>query len=211
MEETGRYQFNFTAGSAMVQESITVVESYMENGEDWDRTAMLVDKYNLLFKVKSTSAHRLLNLVVSRLKTLTKSQLTLITTLPNSEKKLVVLLSLVKKHSIIADFITHTVREKYFNFDLGLSYSDFNTFIRDIETEHPEVNGISDATLKKTRQVIFKILEETGLITSSKKRDITKPFLSEELEKAIVEDNPKWLACLLYGNDEIREAIDRSK
>nr|WP_298673226.1 DUF1819 family protein [uncultured Prevotella sp.] len=211
MEESARYQFNFTAGSAMVQESITVAESYMECGEDWEKAIQHVEADNLLLKVKSASARRQLNLVVSRLKLLTKEQLNLLTTLPNTEKRLVVLLAVVKKHDIVADFITHTVRDKFYHFDLTLSYSDFNSFIRNIETEHPEVNEVSETTLKKIRQVIFKILEETGLITSTNDGDIDKPYISTELEHAIVSDNPRWLVCLLYSDDEMREAIERNK
>lgn len=33
--------------------------------------------------------------------------------LPNAEKRLVVLLAIVKKYGIVVDFITHTVRVKY--------------------------------------------------------------------------------------------------
>lgn len=195
----------------MVQESITVAESYLDNGEDWNKTEKIVDSDNMLLKVKSASAHRMLNLIVSRLKLLTRDQIRLLTELPNSEKKLVVLLSIVKKHSIVEDFITHTVREKYYNFDLTLSYADFNSFVRSIESEHPEINNISETTLKKTRQVIFKMLQETGLITSTKNGDIEKPYLSEQLERAIVEDNPRWLSSMLYSDDEIREVIDKNK
>ena len=135
MEESARYQFNFTAGSAMVQESITVAETFVANGEDWNKTEQIVDSANLLLKVKSASARRLLNLIISRLKLLTINQIHLLTELPNAEKKLVVHLAIVKKHGIVANFITHTVREKYYNFDLSLSYADFNSFLRNIETE----------------------------------------------------------------------------
>ena len=183
----------------------------MDCGEDWEKAIQHVDADNLLLKVKSASARRQLNLVVSRLKLLTKEQLNLLTTLPNTEKRLIVLLAVVKKHDIVADFITHTVRDKFYHFDLTLSYSDFNSFIRNIETEHPEVNEVSETTLKKIRQVIFKILEETGLITRTNDGDIDKPYISTELEHAIVSDNPRWLVCLLYSDDEMREAIERNK
>lgn len=211
MEESARYQFNFTAGSAMVQESITVAETFVANGEDWNKTEQIVDSANLLLKVKSASARRLLNLIISRLKLLTINQIHLLTELPNAEKKLVVLLAIVKKHGIVADFITHTVREKYYNFDLSLSYADFNSFLRNIEIEHPEINEVSETTIKKTRQMTFKILQDTGIITSTKGGDIEKPYLSEKLEKSIVNDNPRWLACMLYSDTEIQEAIDRNK
>lgn len=211
MGESVRYQFNFTAGSAMVQESVTVAETFMANGENWNKTEQVVDSANLLLKVKSTSARRLLNLIISRLKLLTNEQVCLLTELPNTEKRLVVLLAIAKKHGIVADFITHTVREKYYNFDLSLTYADFNSFVRNIETEHPEVNEVSETTLKKTRQMMFRILQETGIITSTMDGDIEKPYLSEQLEKSIVNDNPRWLACMLYSDTEIKEAIDRNK
>jgi hypothetical protein len=211
MESSNRYQFNFTAGAAMIQESITVAETFVACDEDWNRTVDAIDKGNLLLKTKSASARRLLNLVVSRLKTLTSTQLHLLTILPDAEKRLVVLLSIVKKHSIVYDFIVHTLREKYFNFELTLNYADFNSFLRDIETEHPEIDEISDTTLKKTRQIIFKILAETGLITANKDSTIEKPLLSEELETSIINDDPCLLKAMLYSNSELQQAINKIK
>ena len=119
------------------------------------------------------------------------------------DKKIMVILSIIKSHPLVFDFIAETIRSKYFAFDYKLTYADYNAFINEKQAEHPELNSITEGTGKKIRQMVFKILEQTELIDSVKSGTIKKPYVSPQLEQVIVKDNPYLLAALLYNNEEI--------
>lgn len=57
------------------------------------------------------------------------------------------------------------------------------------------------------KQVVFRILEQLEIIESVNLGLLQRPYLPESVERAIVKDDPKWLAAFLYSNNEISNAI----
>lgn len=207
--EIERYKFSFTAGSALLQESLIVARLLVDNQFDWDKAKEKTYTENLLQKNRSKTIEKIFSLVKKRLSNLSQPQLILLSQASLPESKILILLAIVKTHNIILDFITEVLRDKYFSFDFQLTQADYNSFCREKEVEHPELSAISESTFKKIKQVTFKILEQTELIDSVKTGLIKKPYISEEIEHAIVVDNPLYLAALLYDNNDIQSAINR--
>jgi hypothetical protein len=54
------------------------------------------------------------------------------------------------------------------------------------------------------KQVIFKILEQLGIITSAKNGTIIKPVLSSKSIEVIINDDAHLLLGFLYSNEEIK-------
>lgn len=122
--------------------------------------------------------------------------------------ELIVLLAICKAHSFIYDFISEYVRDCFYNQYEKISYANFNEFYNEKKYEHPEIEQVSELTVAKMRQVVFRILEQTELIEDAESGILRRPYLSESVERQIVKDDPKWLAIYLYSNNEINNLRD---
>ena len=89
-----------------------------------------------------------------------------------------------------------------------MTNADFNEFFNEKKYEHPELERVTEQTVHKMRQVTFRILEQTELIESAESGELRRPYLTESLERLIVQDDAKWLAIYLYSNNEISNLHD---
>ena len=89
-------------------------------------------------------------------------------------------------------------------FDYSILDSDYIRFIESKTLSSKKLQTITDKTQYKIKQVIFKILEQSTLIDSSKTRNIQKPYISEELQNIIMKQSSKYLAVFLYSNTDIQ-------
>ena len=122
-----------------------------------------------------------------------------------------ILLSLVKAYPYVFDFIVEVLLNKYLLFDRTLLDSDYIRFVNSKSLQHPELENITEITSKKVKQVVFKLLEQVGLITNIKNGIILKPFLSTQVITVILSDDPAFLSAFLYSNEEIKVLIEKSK
>jgi len=119
------------------------------------------------------------------------------------------MLSCFKLYQFISDFAIEVIRNKLLLFDFQLINSDYESFYDSKRVAYDNLNTISEATQYKLKQVMFKMFEQAGFIDSVKNKNIQKPYLSVELIKLIVQDDPKYLSAFLYNDNEIKEYIKR--
>lgn len=139
-----------------------------------------------------------------RLEHLTPIQLSLLVNGSPYESKAMILLSLLKTYSFFSDFVVEVIRNKYLLFNNHLMGSDYVSFFNSKALTNEELNEITDKTKSKVKQVMFKMLEQVGLINSAKDGLIIKPFLSDEAIDIIVNDNSAFLSGFLYSDAEIK-------
>lgn len=207
MIEQKTYNLTFTAGALLMNETCAVAEVFLESGGNWDITRERALKENLMEKDKLTTNKRFFSLVKQRIEALNEAELDLLVSENNSVKRLLLLLAICKAHTLIYDFIVGNVRDCFFNMSEKVTYANFNEFFNEKKYVHPELESITDATINKIRQVIFRILEQSELIESANTGIIRRPYLPERIEEMIVKDDPKWLGVFLYSNNEINNAI----
>lgn len=208
MEEKEIYNMTFTAGAAMLNEMHAVAEAYLDCSEDWERTKDKTFKENLMEKDKMSSNIRYFALMKQRLEALNADELEMLVNGTVAVRRLIVLLAICKAHSFIYDFISENVRDCFYNQYERVSYANFNEFYNEKKYEHPEIEQVSEQTVAKMRQVIFRILEQTELIEDADSGILRRPYLSETVERMLVKDDPKWLAIYLYSNSEINNLKD---
>lgn len=170
---------------------------------------MLVN--NHLNKIKQGTFKREFSEIKKRLSLLNADQIQLMIHGSNDDAKSVILLSIVKAYPYIYDFIVEVLLNKYLLFDRNLLESDYTRFINSKSLQHAELERVSEITYKKVKQVVFKLLEQVGLITNIKNGIILKPILSKQVVKVILEDDPVYLSAFLYSSEEIRVLIEKSK
>jgi hypothetical protein len=196
------YSFSFTGSNAQLQITCIISQEYLRV-LDWEKTKTIVGDQNLMNKVKRSTFIREFREIRKRLVLLTPVQIDLLANGNSDESKAMVFLSLVKLYTFIREFYQEVVRRKYLYFENAVVPIDFNEFVKSKAVSHPELKNLTDTTLTKVRTVLFRMLEETGMIHSVKDGLILKPYLSNDAISAITGDDPRWLSWFLYTDAEI--------
>jgi hypothetical protein len=202
------YILSYTSASLSAYESEMMAGLYLESN-DWSLVSKNVIDENILQKGSLSGRKRLFIELQKRLETLTPEQLAFYQEASASEVKALTMLSCFKCYHFIYDFATEVMRKKLLLFDFQVLNSDYESFYDSKAVSFENLNTISEATQKKLKQVMFKMFEQAGFIDSVKTKNIQKPYLSEELTRLIVQDDPKYLSAFLYSDNEINEQIKR--
>jgi hypothetical protein len=194
-----KYIFSFTSSSLRHSEMIAVASQLTTNTTD----ELIIE----LGRGKRTTGRKIFNDCKLRLSTLTDKQLGILLSGDVQTQKQIAFVAVCKRFWFIRDFVVEVVREKFLVFDLILSDGDFLTFLRRKSDLHPEIEKLTDITLKKIKQVTFRILEQAGLIDSVVQRNILPQFLERAVELAIIEDDPGLFRLFLFSDVEIKNTI----
>ncbi|MEA3491338.1 MAG: DUF1819 family protein [Campylobacterota bacterium] len=203
-----KYILSYTTAALSSYESEVIAGLCLDEG-DWSTVRKSVLEENVLQKGSLTGRERLFIELQKRLDTLTPEQLAFYADASSSDAKSLTMLSCFKLYGFIYDFATEVMRKKLLLFDFQVLNSDYESFYDSKAVSFENLNTISEATQKKLKQVMFKMFEQAGFIDSVKTKNIQKPYLSEELIKLIVQDDPRYLSAFLYSNNEINELTKR--
>lgn len=198
-----KYKFSFTAASLRTRDLVSIAMR---------ETAQKNDDIELVLgNGKSSTGKRLLIELNNWLSTLTKQQIEVLKNDTFKAQNEIAFLAVCKYFDFIREFVIEVVREKYIVFDYELTDGDYLSFFRRKSEFHPEMDSLTDITQKKLKQVIFKMLEQAGIINNIKSRIIQPQLLESDTQKAIIEDNPELLKVFLYSDIDIqrlREAYE---
>lgn len=210
MNSIKKYNFSLTGASAMITETLIIAKEY-DRLKDWKKVEQSIKENNLLMKIKESTFKREFIEIKKRLSTLSSSQLSLLINGDLDETKAMIFLSLVKTYAFFFDFINEVVRNKYLMFDYLLTDSDYIKFFNAKSFTHEELNNISDITAKKVKQVVYKLMEQIGLINNIKNGLIFKPMISNNVLEVILNDNPEYLTVFFYQVEEIVNLQNKMK
>ncbi len=205
-----RYTFSFTGASALIAETLVIAEEY-NRLKDWKAVKKSLSDNNLLNKVKQATFKREFSEIKKRLSLLTQDQFQLMIHGSLDDAKAMILLSLIKAYTFLRDFIVEVIRNKYLLFDTVISDIDYVRFVNTKSLSHNELNAITEVTAKKVKQVVFKLLEQVGLITQARNGGILKPILNIKVIDVIIDDDPALLSAFLFSNEEIKSLLQKLK
>lgn len=188
-----KYNFSLTAAYAMIPE-FTNIAQLVHEGQSLER----LDK-SIIGREKGLTNKRQLQELRKRLRTLTRSQIEVLSEGTMDEQKHITHLAFCKTYTIYRDFITEVLFEKTLVYDNQLSELDYNSFISKKKMDHPEIEGLAESSETKVRQVIYRTLQQVGIIDSVSNPYILIPNLSTRVQAVISSDNPKWLRCFLQN------------
>lgn len=113
------------------------------------------------------------------------SLVTAIALQPAVVSKQICLYAMMKQYRLIWDFMVTVVGEKYRLQDDRFGMTDINAFFLRIQEQDDYVASWSEATIKKIRQVIIRILVENEYLEHSKAEKLNPVWLNPILEDAI--------------------------
>lgn len=99
------------------------------------------------------------------------------------------LYAMMRYNRLVYEFLVGVIGEKFRNQDFSFSRKDLNTFFSRLQEQNDYVAEWSDSTLSKIKQVITKVLVETGYLDTFKSEKLNPVFLCSELEEGIRENN----------------------
>lgn len=177
-----RYSMSFTTGSLFHHESVKLAQLYLKL-EDWNavRNKVLVD--NLLQARTLNTSKRVCREIISRLKKLSLGELDLLVQANQQEQGYLLWIAVCRRYKFIADFAVEVLRERYVSLKTDLNHEDFNFFFNKKSEWHSELDEIRPATRNKLPQVLFKILRQANLLTTT--NIINGAMLSHRLIEAI--------------------------
>jgi len=207
MSASIKYNFSFTAASLRVFNFMRLAKA-VDFTTDKVSNAN-IDQEKILAKGNVGSSHREMTELIKRYNALTPIQKTILDNEGIQERKQIAFLGLCKSNAFIRDFVIEVVREKVLVYDFKLVGSDLITFINRKSELFPELDKFADSTKKKAIQVVFRILEEAGLIDNTKDKNIHQQWLCQSLAQAIINDNPEFLKFFLLSDKDIQLQIEK--
>ena len=199
MNLPNKYDFSFTAASLRLPEMIMVAR-HLSDGKE-------VDYVNDIGNGKSKTGKRMLAEFTKRIAQLTPQQLEILTDGSFDSQRQIAFLSVCKTHDFIRDFTVDVLREKLQVYDYNITEGNYISFFRRKMELHTEMEELSDLSVAKVKQVTFKILEQSGIIDSTKTKVIQPQLLEPKLIKSIINDNPQWLKVFLLSDMDIENLI----
>ena len=203
MNKPSKYIFAFTASALRLNEVVKVAQYANEHGISDLKEVKGVGV--VLSSLKGGTGERQFSEIRTRLEELTQEQTEVLIHGDLISQKQIALLAVCKRYHFIRDFIIEVLREKILVFDYQINESDFNSFIQNKQATHPELEKLKDSTFKKAKQVMFTILEQSGIIDSAADKRIQPQLLSPMVVKAIAEDDRNLLKIFLLPDRDINE------
>lgn len=198
-----KYDFAFTSSSLRLNEMVLVAGHILNDSE--------VDFVNELGAGKSATGKRIFREVSKRLSCLNRQQLELLVNGSLDVQKQLTYFAACKTYLFIRDFAVEVLREKYLVFDYTITDGDYLSFLRRKQDLHPEIENLTETTLKKIKQVTFKILEQARIINNVKEKEIQPQLLEPEVLYAVGRENPEWIKIYLLSDLDIEIAAPNNE
>lgn len=200
-KQKGIYNFSFTAAAMQFHDFIRLANHVTEHQLDLEHERP--DPDHIMRRPNSRTNRREFHEMLKRYLALTIEQRHLIVELDTNSQKQLALLGICKVHAFIRDFIVEVVREKFLALDYQLTDGDYRAFFNRKLELHPELERLADSTTNKVRQITWRILEEAGLINSTKGRLILPQFINPKVIDIVAADNPALLKIFLMADQDI--------
>lgn len=155
--------------------------------------------------VKKRTSDREFREVRKRLEKLTDEQKNILIQSDLNSQKQIAFLAVCKHYVFIRDFTIEVIRDKVLVFDYQLHESDYNSFINSKTLLHPELEEFSESTGKKAKQVMYRILEQAGIINNAVDKTIQPQILQQNVINAITKEDPMWLKIFMMPDKDIKQ------
>ncbi|MFW7355909.1 MAG: DUF1819 family protein [Brucella sp.] len=188
MSAIPKYRMSFSVGGLMLNESLAIAEHY-QRGETWAyaRERLLAEGASSLPKLASQT--RALREVYDRIGHLSDAERQFLSAeADRTEQQAMIWLAICRTYRFIYEFAVQVINERYQSWRLDLGHEVFDRFLAEKAETDPGLAELSLSTCAKLRQVLFRILRESGL--RSVEGRIQPVWLSGRMKRLIEESDP---------------------
>ncbi len=183
-----KYRMSFSVGGLMLNESLVIARAYRV-GERWAdaRERLLAQGASSLPKLASQT--RALREVYDRIGHLSDAERHYLSAeADRAEQQAMMWLAICRTYRFVHEFSVEVINERYQSWRLDLGLEVFDRFLAEKAECDPSLADLSSLTCAKLRQVLFRILRESGL--RSDEGRIQPIWLSGRMKRLIEESNP---------------------
>ncbi len=198
---TSKYSITFARRGLLLRDSITLTDLYFKLN-DWSTVKQRAVAENLLQSRTVSTSKKHCSEIISRLRTLTEEQLSLLATGTIDEQRYLLWLAVCKRYRLLFDFALEVLHEKYLRLDFRLSYDDYDQFFNSKADWHEELSRLSVETHKKARQTVFQLMREAQLI--NKHNEILPILVSAKFLRIVCRDSKANLCIFPLSDQDVR-------
>ena len=178
-----RFRLSFTAASLLVSDMALLSNEVLDAEGDWGQISE-----DVIVRNRLNSSKREFRELMLRLKTLSNDELEVLAIGSLDDQKQVSLIAFGRTYLFFRQFLRDVVLRKVQVFDYQLSDMDYWSFLTSNELTHPELGDLSDLTKGKLRQVMFKVMEQGGILDGVQTKRIVVPLITSRV-RALLEAN----------------------
>lgn len=191
-----RYSMSFTTGGLLLPESIDLARNFLRLNEWQPAIAETASGY-VFSSGKPKSMQRVGREIANRLATLSIAELQFLTeTSSRSDQAALLWLAVCRTYRLVREFAIEIVSERFNSFQRELLPERYESFVHDKSEWDDWLAARSPSTIERSRQVLFKIMREAGVI--DEQRQICRLPLSPAL-RLLLERTPEDIAVLPGG------------
>lgn len=174
------FSATITSGGLLLQESRILAELLLAGSSPDELLAMTLER-NLLQKRSPMTTRKMVRLIIPRLADMERGFLEIVARGDKQEASLLLLASMITCHRLIGDFLLYIGRECIAQYKTAVTSQDWKQFLVQCAQLQPNVESWSPATVKKLKNVVFRLLVESGILESKTYR-ILPLFLPESVQ-----------------------------
>lgn len=182
-----RYALSFTSGALLLREAQIAAPIYLRE-QDWRKVRELIERGNLLQSRTRSTGYRLARELVQRLAELTNEEIELLSDATANERGHLMWAAACRRYELVGEFAEEVVRERFLLLNPCLAPVDFDSFVHSKAIWHPELEALTESTLRKLRTNMFLMLREAGLVSAS--GDILPCLLSPRIADSLRKRSP---------------------
>jgi hypothetical protein len=183
-----KYRMSFSVGGLMVRESMALAQEYRQ-GETWAeaRERLLSEGVSTLPKLASQT--RVLREIFDRIGQLTEAERGyLLESADRLEQQALMWLAVCRTYRFVREFTVEVIVERYQSWRFDLGHDVFDRFLAEKAEIDQGLAELSLSTCAKLRQVLFRIMRESEVLSSEGK--IQPVWLSARMKSLIEETSP---------------------
>jgi len=160
------YTLSFTVGGLLSREAAILAPIYTD-ARDWVVVRDVAVEENLLTTRTRSTGVRLVRETIARLSALADSEVECLTELTGTERSHLMWAAACRRYSLVGEFAEEVLRERFLTLAGRVTYENYDSFYRAKAMWNDELDTISEATYRKLRQVLFKMMVEAELLTTA--------------------------------------------
>ena len=168
-------------GEPFLYNETKILGRYLLDGEDEQELKRRNVEENLIHYKKIESVKRVNSPIFRRLKIMDKEMLEEFVYSDIETSKYILLYAIMKTDRLVRDFVIEVYKDKLYMRKEYIEKFDIDNWYEEKKILSKTLNEKSDTTSAKLKQVIMKILQDSGLVIKEKNRfKIVRPLLKEK-------------------------------
>ncbi|NVD29421.1 DUF1819 family protein [Parasphingorhabdus flavimaris] len=181
---------SFGTGGLFLNESVAIAGLYQELN-DWTEVKKVAGQQGVIPFKKQSSVSRSVREIANRLSALNSDEIDLLCSGSYHDQVSVLWLALCRAYRFIGEFAVELLSERYLSFRTHVTYDDYDAFYAGKAEWEPELEAISTSTREKLRQILFRLMRETGIL--SQDDHICRAMLSPRFANLVTRTDPQEL------------------